>query len=720
MPKLSKESRSAVRIQFFELIFGDAEAKLCLAITSPHAPKATFRQTFWDWPAQAIELENYILKHEAEFNIYFCINLLSRNERKKEACIPHNLLWADLDETDPMSLKIPPPIVIQSSIGRYQAIWRLTSDLPAYQTEEYSRRIAYAVGADRSGWDLTQLLRVPFTTNFKYDKHPEVQLVSALWQTAPPYLFETLEAPEKTHTDEVPDTLPDVEDIMRKYATFLRKRTDFVGTYSQELTDQDDWSSILWKLIHILYDVGMDAEEVFVVAREAPCNKYARDQRPVEHLWRDVLKARESRESLTVLGELKLLTMPELFLEKPVSRTFIDQYRDWAEEATDAVPQFHDMSCAIMLSAIIANSVRLDTSYGSVVPNLWGLILGDSTLTRKTTAMRMAIDLLNTIDPSIIMATDGSPEGLLTGLEQRPNKTSVFYKDEVSGFFDSINRKDYLAGMPETLTALYDVPPVFTRLLRKSTIRIESPAFIFFGGGIPGRVYEAISEEYVFSGFLPRFLVVSGDTDVGRVRPTGPPENIGVAKRAALVADVSDMYENYAVDVMTKIGGQPVLMPLRVRAELTQKAWDAYGYVEKVMLEQAYLSSVPDLATPTFDRLSRSILKLGIILGAARQKPKPGKPIMISDIDIKNAAWYVQDWGRYSIELILNAGKRQSEKLLDKIIAAINKHPGIYRSELTRHYHLNKREADEIFATLEDRMLVRVIRRGKAQTFFPF
>ena len=35
----------------------------------------------------------------------------------------------------------------------------------------------------------------------------------------------------------------------------------------------------------------MSTEETFAVALDAKCNKYARDGRPLEHLWRDVVKA---------------------------------------------------------------------------------------------------------------------------------------------------------------------------------------------------------------------------------------------------------------------------------------------------------------------------------------------------------------------------------------------------------------------------------------------
>jgi hypothetical protein len=42
--------------------------------------------------------------------------------------------------------------------------------------EDLNRRLAYAMGADLSGWDLTQLLRVPGTRNRKYPDAPLVEL----------------------------------------------------------------------------------------------------------------------------------------------------------------------------------------------------------------------------------------------------------------------------------------------------------------------------------------------------------------------------------------------------------------------------------------------------------------------------------------------------------------------------------------------------------------
>jgi hypothetical protein len=717
MPKLPKESRSAVRVKFFELLFEAKEGLLCIATTHPEAPKATFSQSFWEWPKQIIDVENFVLKKEKDHNVYFCVNLLNRQERKKEFCLPTNLLWADLDEVDPMSLSIPPPIVIQSSLGRYQALWRLTTELPSYQAEDYSRRIAYSMGADKSGWDLTQLLRVPFTTNFKYEPRYHIQLILAGEFKAPPLMFDSLESIEQAPEHEMPTEFMPADLILYKY--HLKLGAEFKALYTQELEESDDWSKVLWRLLHILFEAGMSREEVLVVANFAPCNKYARDQRPIEHLWKEVLRAELSHEHFTVIAnEFKSLAMPRLTdLEEPIGRPFIQVYHDWATEATDAVPVFHDLSCVIMLSAIVASSVRLETTFGDIAPNLWGLILGDSTVTRKTTAMSMVIDMLNKLDPMMIVATDGSPEGLLTGLSERPNKTSMFYRDEVSGFFDSLNRREYLAGMPQTLTALYDSPSVYRRTLRKSTFTIERPAFIFFGGGIPGQIYDNLTEEYVFSGFLPRFLIVAGEVDLDRIKRISPRNEIWTEKQSAVFATIADLYEAYAVDRPTKIGDQIVEMAPRVKAELTQKAWDEYGRIEDFMIRYAYDSPARDLALPTFDRLSRSLLKMALVLAAARQIPKNGK-IQVSHNDIRNAAFYIQDWGKYNIDLIFNAGRKTSEKILDKIVRCIRDNPGILRFRLMQRFHLSKREADEIFATLEDRMMVRKEQHGKGSKYF--
>lgn len=718
-------SKSGLRTQFFDVLFQDYDGYVCIATSDPNAPRSRFEQRFFKWPKDSLRMESYINGVEKKFNVYYCVNLLSKPERKKANCLPTDVLWADLDEVDPTTLNPPAQILVQSSPGRWQALWLLSTKLDPMQAEDYAKRIAYASGADKSGWDLTQLLRVPLTRNRKYNDPPEIDLHMIGTDTkCPPLLFEAL--PQVIENTEVVDKdIPNLEDSPEA-ASIIYKFSDkldnvFITMYTLEPAEDEDWSRNLWRLIHICYEAGMNEEEVFIVCNASKCNKYKRDHRPLTHLWRDVLKAGTGRDNLTLItANFKPLSMPQLVdMDGPIQDDlFIDRYRTWACEATDAVEEFHDLSAVILLSSIIANSVRLATSYDSaMVPNLWGMILGDSTLSRKTTAMRMVTDIIAALDPELVLATDGTAEGLLTGLETRPNKVSIFYKDELSGFFESINRREYLAGMPETLSALYDVPPIYTRRLRKEIIRIESPVFIFFGGGVRDKVYEALNENYVTQGFLPRFLIASGDTDLTKLRRTGPPTEVGLAKRASIISEVADVYESYATDVITHIGGQVVMMPPRVMAHFTQDAWDRYGDLETLMVQAASTSSIPHLALPTFERLSRSMLKLSCVIGASRQTPKDAT-IMIEERDVITAAYYIQQWGENSIQAIMNAGKRVSERQLDKIISVVTEHPGILRSTIMQHQHLTKREADDILGTLEDRGLIRKEKQGRGVSYF--
>jgi len=446
----------------------------------------------------------------------------------------------------------------------------------------------------------------------------------------------------------------------------------------------------------------MTEEETFSVTLEAKCNKYARDKRPPRFLWRDIVKAKAAQQHLTVItGTFVPLSMP-IILKGGVDKYITDEYRKWGEQATDAVPAFHDLAAMILLSGIVAGNVTLEASYGTVYPNLWGLILGDSTLTRKSTAMRMATELMQEMEEDVILATDGSAEGLLSGLSTRPGRVSVYFRDEVSGFFDSINRKDYLAGMPEVLTHLYDVPNIYKRALRKEQIVISKPVFIFFGGGIRDKVYSLLNEEYILSGFLPRFLIVSGNADITKIRTTGPANTDLDAAKLSLRNKLGDIKETYNIQSEMKLGDQVIKNPAKFEAELTPDAWKLYGEIEMQMVTHASESSIPMLAMPTFERLTRSMLKMAVLLACSRQSTG-SQTVEVTEGDVRKAAWYTQDWGRFSVDLILNAGKTTSQRILDKVRKMIENEPGINRGKILQHHHLSKREADDVIGTLVER-----------------
>lgn len=78
-------------------------------------------------------------------------HLLTARRRTKANAAPVAALWADADAA-------------------------AESFLASRRAEEFNRWLLLAVDADRSGWDLSQLLRPPGTRNRKYEGAPAVTL----------------------------------------------------------------------------------------------------------------------------------------------------------------------------------------------------------------------------------------------------------------------------------------------------------------------------------------------------------------------------------------------------------------------------------------------------------------------------------------------------------------------------------------------------------------
>jgi ribosomal protein S25 len=722
---------SILRGQFLDFVYGKREGFICLATRTPRKSQDDyFHQEFFKWPEQRATALKFIESNRGK-NQYFGVQLYDTPERKKQNCLPTNILWADLDHCNPAIVEPKPQIVIESSPDRFQALWRLNDYLPPAIAEEYSKRIysRYKDNGVDSKWGLAGVLRLPFTRNVKYTSNPEVSLLRADETLLDPSIFESMLIDELTEqgveNPELPDlvNLPSAESVLYAHRFELAK-SGFIPLYENE--PEEDWSSSLWRLINLCFEAGMTREEVFVIAASAKCNKYERDKRPITHLWLDVIKADTKSKAFAIInsGSDDAIYFPEIINDDEralIEPTFINEYVKWASIATDAPEQYHELCGSILLSVLLADKLHLPVSWGTIIPNLWGLILGKSSISRKTTAMDLAMGFILETDPELVIsAQDSSAEGLLSALSKRPEKVSVYHRDEVAGFFDGMANKSYLAGMPETLTKLYDVPAYMPRQLRKETITVIKPVFVFLGGGIQDRVYETVTEEFFYSGFLPRFLVVSGEADLDNLRWIGPPSHNGVVvPRDAIKKRLEEMVEHYKVQILTtKILGQEAEVSKEVEVNLSQTAWEKMQEIEQKLVYTANESNMSLIALPTFTRLSTSLLKLSMLFAASRQEPINFK-IMVELKDILQAADFITKWSPYTIHMMSNVGTTTSERLIQKILKSIREHPGTTRAKIMSSHHLQSMPAKQIFSTLEERGLIRSESVGRGYKLWP-
>lgn len=138
------------------------------------------RSRFFDFPNNTPAATAWCLQNSDEgLEAYFCAHLLLGRRRIKANAAPVMALWADADgcSLPPASITPEPTAIVESSPGRAHLFWRLTRPEEPARAEELNQRILAVVGADRSGWDLSQLLRPPGTRNRKYEDAPTVRLL---------------------------------------------------------------------------------------------------------------------------------------------------------------------------------------------------------------------------------------------------------------------------------------------------------------------------------------------------------------------------------------------------------------------------------------------------------------------------------------------------------------------------------------------------------------
>jgi hypothetical protein len=211
-------------LKFWRHVFGGERG--LLQVWTIHRDEAgrtheeTIKAEYFNYPKAAESAARWALERSAEQRreVYFCSHLLRKPRRKKENAGAVLALWAELDGVEIPEAEPRPTAVIESSPRKYHVHLRMSDSIPPEDAEQLNRRLAACYGADASGFDLTQLLRVPATHNFKYPEKPLVRVLSLdperayspgqLERMLPAASGETGESPEAGETGEAGDEPP--------------------------------------------------------------------------------------------------------------------------------------------------------------------------------------------------------------------------------------------------------------------------------------------------------------------------------------------------------------------------------------------------------------------------------------------------------------------------------------------------------------------------------
>ncbi len=205
-------------------------------------------------------------------------------------------------------------------------------------------------------------------------------------------------------------------------------------------------------------------------------------------------------------------------------RRLIEKFVDGSGKYTDAPHDFHRGVGFFLLSAIYADSRFLAPMTGSVLgagtaPNLYVMLAGTSTLSRKTTCLKAARTALRKIRPEGIVPSDFSPEALIEEVAHRDGNVTLLIKDELSGLLKQTKRKSgYHAQTPELLMQLYDGTPVgMTRRTVPKVTTADRPRVSILSATTPTALTSSAQQDDLDTGFIARFLIVTPSTRPGRL-----------------------------------------------------------------------------------------------------------------------------------------------------------------------------------------------------------
>jgi hypothetical protein len=329
--------------------------------------------------------------------------------------------------------------------------------------------------------------------------------------------------------------------------------------------------------------------------------------------------------------------------------------------------------------------------------------------------MDHATDLLESVPgcENVVLATDGSMEGILKAMSSRAGVPSIFKKDEMQGFMASVGKKDYLAGMLEGLTKLYD-GKTMKRQLSKDSVTVHRPIFIVQAGGTKTKMLGLLNQTHIETGFLPRFLFVTAEGDVDKMKPLGPRTTASKAAEGKLRNELAVLHSVYAGAKPYAVGSQTAMASPQVVAVPSQACWDRYAVLERVLIRAAYDSLDKETYTPMMSRFAMSTLKCAMLLAAARQEPKDDK-IVVEAFDLVDALSFTSKWTSSMIEVLQNIGRSVFEDDTQRVYRFVRENDGTPSGVVMRRFKLSAREMHNILETLDGRGMIDIRKAGKAK-----
>lgn len=646
---------------------------------------------FFSWPEQSEDIFKYIEKFKDE-DVYFTPVLFRAPRRQRVLAGQCQVVYGDADEFDLSQIRLEPSATVHTSDNKTHLYWFLSDATDAQVCETLSHSVSVAhpkkeTGFD-DGWSATKLLRVPGTSNLKYAEEGREPYTVNVEYSGAIYTVEEFTEHYPAVPEYTMEFKPFPDEKMPSYAEALGSipssttLEDLLSTPAYEKNGSG--SEALYRLYCELFRLGATDEVTYVISERASLNKFKRDghSNPGKLLWDDIQRAR-AKEGAEIEGDEEEDTPDTIVTVHPkakpkgfdfltptekehLDRTFIDEYLTWATAKTDAAQQYHIAGAFTVLACVFADFGHAVPKWGALQLNLWFMVLGSTTLSRKSTTkslMMQCVEALETEDYNYDLGSKFTAEGLDEALRAGANRSALLHVDEIQGFMKTVDTKAYMAGIKAELTEVYDGK--VTGKLRASGEDKDKKrkgarvALNLFTMGIKDQLADYLSIEDFQSGFLTRFVYVNGTAakrtkesdyvpqmDVTE-RRQGDPVFTGMIEK---LKETRNLWEDWADP-----NGQTISVPC------TEEAWARWNTFITDALDAAQAQSKAAVLEAAASRLNNSVLKAATLLAMSDGCDEVQLRHMLTAIN------YCGQWFEHLVEMTNRISesdwKRQQDKL---------------------------------------------------------
>ena len=382
---------------------------------------------------------------------------------------------------------------------------------------------------------------------------------------------------------------------------------------------------------------------------------------------------------------------------------FLSRWISYAASRTDAAHEYHEAAALVLLaSATPTVRARLAPYPHGLPTNLFVLLVGDSTTSRKSTSKDLSRDVQYRALPGSLSPDHFSPEAFVEHMAGRANDATTLFVDEFGELLEKLHHAKHMAGLRGFLMTIYAGPEEYeyrrhskrgkdgTRI--EDSDRLIGPHLSILGATTPA-VFEFLTERDVTSGLLPRFAIIMPESKPAR-RP---------------FHEVSDGLEQQRNELVTHVG--------RLHAWATERrriVRFAPGVLERLdeFFETEFDAPVADRSETgrrMLERLQAMTVKVAMLSAAGWPESVERLELEVGDEDADAAIGIIRRWTEGALAFAGRVGESDFERKLERCLRLVQERRRVPRKIVARNCHVEKRVMDAIQETLVDRGLIRTV-----------